>query len=99
MIGVWSAIWWLIEHWWLIAYIGAVAAGYIIGGWRLALAIGSLGIGHRIYQLGRSHGRAEIERRDQARRDHLQEHYDEIAGRPLDPDSAYERLLDRARDQ
>lgn len=97
MIGVLSAIWWLLEHWWLLAYVAFVLAAYVAGGWRLALAVGSLGAGYRVYQHGREKGRAEIERQEQARRDYLEESYDKISSRPLDPGDAYRRLLDRSR--
>ncbi|MBN9568968.1 MAG: hypothetical protein J0H79_15350 [Alphaproteobacteria bacterium] len=96
MIG---ALWWLLEHWWLVLGIAVVAAAWRIGGWRLALAVVTLGLGWGVYAKGRRHGRDEIERRDQARRDQLKERYDEIADRPLDPGDAYGRLHDRARDE
>lgn len=99
MMSLWAALWWLVEHWWLVVWGGAVAAAYIFGGWRLALAVASFGAAWRVYERGRADGRAEIERRDQARRDYLQEHYDEIDSRPRDPDDAFRRLHDRARDE
>lgn len=92
-----SVIWWLLEHWWLVAWVAAVAVAYVIGGWRLALAVATLGAAARVYTKGRRDGAAEIERRDQRHREHLQEQYDEIDNRPRDPDDAYRRLLDRSR--
>lgn len=94
MIGL---LWWMLEHWWLVLGIIAVAVAYIVGGWRLALAVATLGVGWRVYSAGRRHGRDEIERRDDARRDYLKEKYDEIDNRPRNPADAYQRLRDRSR--
>ncbi|WIY52471.1 hypothetical protein O9Z70_13535 [Devosia sp. YIM 151766] len=96
MIG---ALWWMLQHWWLVIWAAAVAIAWRYGGWRLALAVGTLGLGSSIYAKGRQHGRDEVERRDQKRRDYLKEHYDEIDSRPRDPDNAFERLHKRARDE
>lgn len=94
MIG---ALWWVIEHWWLVVWIAALVAAWRFGGWRLAAAVATLGLAWRLYATGREHGRREIERRERKRRQELEERYDEIDGRPRDPDDAYDRLHDRAR--
>lgn len=96
MIGL---LWWLLEHWWLVLGLGALAVAYVIGGWRLVAAVLTLGIGWHVYERGRRRGREEIERRDQKRREYLREQYDEIANLPLEPGDAYERLRQRARDE
>lgn len=46
---------------------------------------------------GRRAGLAYMEAEQQRKRDVLQQRYDEIDGRPLDPGSAYDRLRDRAK--
>ena len=45
---------------------------------------------------GRRAGIEHLEAEQQRNRDALQQHYDEIDSRPLDPERAYERLRDRA---
>ncbi len=49
-----SIAWWLFEHWWLVLWVVATAVAYTIGGWRLALAIGTLGASSAAYAAGRA---------------------------------------------
>lgn len=92
-----GGVWWVIEHWWLVLWIVAVVFAWRFGGWRLAFAVATLGAAWRIYESGRRRGQDEIERRNEKRREHLEEQYDEIDNRPRDPDDAYGRLHDRSR--
>lgn len=98
MSHLWTALWWMIEHWWLALAVAVLVGAYIAGGWRLLAAGFVVVIGILSYRRGRADGRADIERREEARRQQLQEKYDEIDARPRDPDDAYRRLSDRAGD-
>lgn len=49
MIG---ALWWLLENWLLLVYAGGVAVAYVVGGWRLALGVATLGAGVLLYRQG-----------------------------------------------
>jgi len=64
--------------------------------WALA-AVALLGALRAAFLKGRSAGKAEEKGKTAARRDALQEDYDEIDRAVPDPDGAYKRLRDRSR--
>lgn len=94
---IWAILEWLLEHWSLLVAAAVLVGAFVLGGWRALAAAFVLVVSILSYRRGRADGRAEIERREEARRQQLQEKYDEIDARPRDPDDAYRRLSDRAR--
>lgn len=91
-----DALRWLAGHWWLIAAGGGLVVVATLFGRRAGIALALSILTALVYRRGRRDGAEAIERRDQKRRDYLQEHYDEIDRRPLDPRDAYRRLRDRS---
>lgn len=65
-----SVLGWMIQHWWLVLALGAVLGAYIVGGWRLALAVATLGAGAGLYSKGQEAERArQRQRAERARQD------------------------------
>lgn len=84
--------WWLFENWLLVTYAVAVVVAYVIGGWRLALGVASLGMGVLLYRQGHK----DAERQHDARADDIERRrrdaYDEIDSRGTDISDVAERL-------
>lgn len=83
---------WLWENWLLVALAATVLTAYVIGGWRLALGIATLGVGVLLYRQGyvdadRQHNE-RAEKLDQERADA----YREIDKRNTSGNDAVERL-------
>lgn len=95
-----SLAWWLFEHWWLVLWVVAVVVAYTIGGWRLALAVGTLGVGAASYAAGRKHADAAAQHKQEQERAEAQrlrkETDDEISS--LDDGAVRDRLDKWMRD-
>ncbi|WP_116653758.1 hypothetical protein [Pelagibacterium sediminicola] len=62
--------WWLIQHWYLVLFGAAIMVAYIVGGWRAALAVATLGAGALIYRKGGSDAEARYrQRQERAKRE------------------------------
>ena len=87
-----SIAWWLMENWLLVLYGLAVLVAYIVGGWRLALGVGTLGGGLLLYRQGHK----DAERQHDERADRIgkerQDAYDEIDRRGTDRSDVRDRL-------
>lgn len=87
-----NIIWWLLQNWLPVLYLGAIGAGYIIGGWRLALGVATLGAGVLLYRQGQK----DAERTHEERADRLdkerEDAYREIDNRGTTGDDVVERL-------
>lgn len=85
--------WWLFENWMLVAYAVAVVVAYVIGGWRLALGVATLGAGVMLYRQGHK----DAERQHDQRADDIERRrrdaYEEIDARGTDGSDVSERLL------
>lgn len=62
-------IMWFWENWLLVLYATAVTVGYIIGGWRLALGVATLGGGVLMYRQGHK----DAERAHEARAERIEQ--------------------------
>ena len=85
---------WCLAHWWVFLWAAAVIGGYVIGGWRLAAAIATLGVGSGLYIKGRRDADADRKARDQRRQNRLDEKYGEIDNSKIDRDDISDRLRD-----
>lgn len=74
-----DVIWWTLNNWLLVAYGAAVAVGYAIGGWRLALGVATLGGGVLLYRQGHK----DAERTHEERAERIEQER-EIAYRKID---------------
>lgn len=84
----------ILEYWWLALWIVGVAIAFFIGGWRLALAVASLGVVHFAFNAGAR--RANAMRRDadlkQERR--MRDGYSKIDDRGASRSDVSKRLRD-----
>lgn len=68
-----EVFWWFVQHWYLALFGAAIVAAYIIGGWRLALAVATLGAGAFIYRKGQESERARQRQQAEQAQKHRQE--------------------------
>lgn len=83
---------WLFEYWWLVLYGLAVFAAYVVGGWRLALGVATLGGGLLIYRQGYRDAEGDYEARADRIERKREKAYGEIADRGTDLDDVRKRL-------
>lgn len=81
---------WLLQNWLLVLAVAAVLTAYVVGGWRLALGVATLGLGVLMYRQGHKDANARADRINQERRDA----YREIDERGATGSDAIDRLRD-----
>lgn len=89
-----DTILWLLNHWYVVVWVGAVIVGWNVGGWRLALALGTLGLGVSAYLYGRKSERVNAQARVEKIVKERESAYSEIDARDTDRDDVARRLRD-----
>lgn len=86
-------MWWFLwENWLLVLAVLAVVVAYIIGGWRLALGVASLGLGMVLYRQGHKDAQKEYRERADRIEEKRQDAYDEIDRRNTSGQHVRDRL-------
>lgn len=85
-------IWWLWENWLLVLAVLAVAVAYVIGGWRLALGVATLGAGVLLYRQGHKDAERTHEERADRIEQERQDAYRKIDERGTTGSDVRERL-------
>lgn len=80
------------DYWPIAAWAVAVAAAYILGGWRLALAVGSIGALATTYTKGRNDANKSHKERASSIERRREEAYSEIDRRGASADDVRDRL-------
>lgn len=83
---------WMLENWLLVLYALVVGVSYVIGGWRLALGVASLGLGLLTYRQGYLDAEGEAAQRAATIERKRGEAYHEIDKRGTDLGDVRERL-------
>lgn len=89
-----DTILWLLNHWYILVWFMAVVIGWMVGGWRLALALGTLGLGASAYLYGRKSERDNQKIRTEKIVKERENAYAEIDARDTDRDDVARRLRD-----
>lgn len=87
-----SILWWLLEHWLLIAYAIAVIIGYTVGGWKVALGVATLGGGLLLYRQGHRDAENRYSERAEQIEQEREDAYNEIDNRGTTRNDVTDRL-------
>ena len=52
----WAVFWFLIEYWFITAWVLAVVGTWVVFGRKMALVVATAGVGHVLYTMGRKAG-------------------------------------------
>ncbi len=85
--------WWLFDNWLLVLWLTATGIAYLIGGWRLALGVATLGAGVLLYRQGHK----DAERQHDERADRLEQERDDAYRKIDDRDTTFDDVLERLR--
>ena len=92
---IWNIFWFLIEYWFITAWVLAVVGTWVFFGKKLALVVATAGVGHILYTMGRKHEKDHLETHYREVAEEREKAYAEIDGRNTDRSDVDNRLRDR----